>query len=280
MLSILTPPSCLCCSVLYTSKARTVWGSGCMFCSAQQRQARRDTLPAMSTRHARSVVVSACALILGVSPIAGAQDLSRYRGVAFGSSVSSVVATTGTTAGAVKVIHQRPALIQEVTWRPRYSVGRPAERIEAAREVTFRFHDDQLFNITVIYDARLVEGLTNADLIDAVSAVYGPATLTSAASQGPAAVPPGMINATTALARWQSTDYEFTLMREVYPATYRLIGVSRRLASVARSSETEATRLDAQEAPRREAERATAEADRRRAAEEKTRTTNKGEFRP
>ncbi len=144
----------------------------------------------------------------------------------------------------------------------------------------FRFHDDDLFSIIVVYDARLVEGLTNADIIDAVSAVYGPAALTPAASQGPAAVPPGMMNATTALARWQSTDYEFTLMREVYPATFRLIGVSRQLAAAARVAEAEAVRLDAQEAPRRQAEQAMAEAERRKAADDKTRTTNKVEFRP
>ena len=228
----------------------------------------------------RFVALSVYAAIVLCSHSVAAQDLSRYRDVAFGSSVSSVIAITGTNAGSVKVIHQRPALIQEIAWRPRYAVGRPAGRIEAVQEITFRFHDDQLFSVTVVYDARLVEGLTNMDIIDAVSAVYGPATLTAAASKGPALPLPGTINSSTALARWQSTDHEFTLMREVYPATFRLIGVSRRLEAVARAAETEATRLDKQEAPQREAERAVAEAERRRAAEDKTRTTNKGEFRP
>ena len=233
----------------------------------------------MTTLNTRSVAVS-CVLSLCVPYVASAQDLSRYRDVAFGSSVSSVSAMTGTNAGTVKVIHQRPALIQEIAWRPQYSVDRSPERVESARDVTFRFHDDRLFSITVVYDTRFVEGLTNADIIDAVSAVYGPAALTPAASQGPAEVLPGMLNASTVLARWQSTDYEFTLLREVYPATFRLIGVSRQLAAVARAAETEAARLDIQEAPRRLAEQAAAEAERRRAAEDKTRTTNKGGFRP
>jgi hypothetical protein len=234
----------------------------------------------MTTLNARSVAISTCAVIVCAAHIAGAQDLSRYRDIAFGSSVSSVVAVTGASAGAVKVIHQRPALIQELAWRPQYSAGRPGERIEAAKEVTFRFHEGQLFRITVVYDARLVEGLTNADLIDGVSAVYGPATRTPAAAKGPVPAPPGMLNGSTALARWQNADYEFTLMREVYPATFRLIGVSRQLEATARAAETEATRLDTEEAPRRQAEQAAADAERRRAAEDKTRTTNKGEFRP
>lgn len=234
----------------------------------------------MTIRNARSVALSVCAGILCVSHVAHAQDLSRYRDVAFGSSVSSVLAITGSNAAGVKVIHQRPALIQELAWRPQYASNRSVERIEAAREVMFRFQDDALFSITVVYDARLVEGLTNADIIAAVSAVYGTATVTPAASQGPAVVPPGMMNASTALARWQSTEYEFTLMREVYPATFRLIGVSRQLAAAARLAEADAIRIDAQDAPRRQAEQAVAEAERRKAADDKTRATNKGEFRP
>lgn len=234
----------------------------------------------MTTLNARVVAVSVCAVLVGVSHLASAQDLSRYRDVAFGSSVSSVVAITGIKAADVKVIHQRPALIQELAWRPQYAVGRPVGRSEAAREVSFRFYDDKLFSLIVVYDARLVEGLTNADIITAVSAVYGPATLTAAASQPPVPAPAGSINGTTAIARWQSTDYEFTLMREVYPETFRLIGVSKQLGTAARAADIEATRLDQQEAPRRLAEQAVADAERKRAAADKTRTTNKGDFRP
>ncbi len=94
----------------------------------------------------RFVAVSTYAAFILCSCSAAAQDLSRYRDVAFGSSVSSVVAITGTNAGAVKVIHQRPALIQELAWRPQYAVGRAAGRIEAVQEITFRFHDDRLFS--------------------------------------------------------------------------------------------------------------------------------------
>jgi len=110
--------------------------------------------------------------------------------------------------------------------------------------------------------------------------VYGTATLTAAASRGPAQPPAGAINGSTAIASWQSADYQFTLMREVYPATFRLIGVSKELEPRARAAETEAARLDKQDAPRREAEQARADADRRAAAEDKTRATNKSEFRP
>lgn len=234
---------------------------------------------AMTTFHGRSLAMTTCALLFGVTPLTSAQDLSRYREIAFGSSLSTVAAVTGTNTADVKAIHQRPALIQELAWRPQYAVSRSVGRGEAAREVTFRFSDDQLFSIIVVYDVRLVEGLTNADIIDAVSAVYGPATLALPA-QPPVVAAPGSINTSTAIARWQSTDYEFTLMREVYPATFRLIGTSKRLATAARAAEIEAMRLDQEDAPRRLAEQAAADVERKRATADKTRATNKGEFRP
>ncbi len=233
----------------------------------------------MTTFHGRRLAMTTCAVIFGVVPLTSAQDLSRYREIAFGSSLPAVVALTGTSTADVKVAHQRPALIQELAWRPQYAVGRSIARSEAAREVTFRFYDDQLFSIIVVYDVRLVEGMTNADLIDAVSAVYGPATL-ALPGQPPVAAAAGSINTTTMIARWQSTDYEFTLMREVYPATFRLIGASKRLATAARAAEIEAARLDRQDAPRRLAEEAAADVERKRAAADKTRATNKGDFRP
>ena len=234
----------------------------------------------MTTFHGRILSASVCAVfVVGVAHLPSAQDLSRYRDVAFGSSVSTVIAITATNPAEVKVVHQRPARIQELAWRPQYAVGRQMGRSEAAREVTFRFYDDQLFSIIVVYDARLVEGLSDADIIDAVSDVYGAATLPPASAR-PAAIPSGSINSSTAIARWQSSDSEFTLMREVYPATFRLIGVSKRLDIAARAAEVEARRLDEQEAPRRLAEQAAADADRKKAAAEKTRAANKGEFRP
>ena len=226
-----------------------------------------------------SLAATACALLFGVAPLASAQDLSRYRDIAFGSSVATVVAATGVTAADVKVIHQRPALIREFVWRPQYAGGRSLGRSEAARDITFRFYDDQLFSIVVVYEARLVEGMTSADIIDAVSTVYGPAMVTPA-SQPAAAIPSGSINSSTPIARWQSSDHEFTLMREVYPATFRLLGVSKQLGIAARAAEMEAVRLDKQEAPKRLAEQAAADAERKRTAADKTRATNKGEFRP
>ena len=227
----------------------------------------------------RVITVSLYAAVVLAPSGAAGQDLSRYRDVPFGSTVASVMSATRTAPEALRVIHARPVLIQELKWRPQYALGRPAG-VDPAQEITFRFYDDQLFSVTVVYEARLVGGLTNDDVIEAVSTVYGTATRTAAASRGPAQAPPGTINGSTAIASWQNSDYRYTLMREIYPATFRLIGVSKRLEPLARDAQVEGARLDKQEAPQREAERARAAAERRTAADDKTRATNKSEFKP
>ena len=56
------------------------------------------------------------------------QDRSRYRDFRLASNLASVSTLTGMAATDVKTIHQRPAVMQELEWRP--SVLR--ERIDDA----------------------------------------------------------------------------------------------------------------------------------------------------
>ena len=81
-----------------------------------------------------------------------------------------------------KVIHRRPALIQELEWRPQ-PLGRSSQR-EAVQDVVFSFYDGKLFRIVVDYDRYETEGLTVEDFVDAISATYGPATRPTAPVQG------------------------------------------------------------------------------------------------
>ena len=48
--------------------------------------------------------------------VAAAQDLSRYREFELGSAVAAVSTLTGVAGSELKAIHQRPAVIQELTW--------------------------------------------------------------------------------------------------------------------------------------------------------------------
>jgi hypothetical protein len=99
---------------------------------------------------------------------AAAQDLSRYREFELRSSAASVSTLTGVAESELKAIHQRPAVIQELTWKPRYGARRPlAADTTSVDRVVFDFYDDQLFRVTVDYDQKQTEGLSDADMIAA-----------------------------------------------------------------------------------------------------------------
>ena len=216
-------------------------------------------------------VVVFIALLLILSPQLGsAQDLSRYRAYALESSLESVVAASGARASEAKTLHERPAKIQELEWRAPY-VSSPTELTDPVRGAVFTFVDDALYQVVVSYDSGRTDGLTNSDIIESVTAVYGTPVLRTARSRPPAALPD-----TVMLAQWDSAASSLTLLRNSYSDEFQLILTSKASSTRARTAIREAGRLDAIEGPRRELEqrkKETADAD-------KIRTTNKAAFRP
>jgi hypothetical protein len=217
-------------------------------------------------------------LFLVFGPMSGSTvgaDLSRYRKFQLGAELSTVVKQAGAGATDVKVIHRRPALIQELEWRPQ-SLG-AISRVEAAKQVVFSFYDGKLFRIAINYDRYDIEGLTTGDLLDAISATYGKAEKPAT----PIEMPPGQYgDKEEMLAQWQDSQYCFELIRSSYGPDYKLVGTLKTLREPARSAMLEAARLDAKEAPQREAERIATEDATERIKLEKARLVNKPKFRP
>jgi hypothetical protein len=215
-------------------------------------------------------------LVFGiVSASAWAGDLSRYRNFQLGTDLPTIAKQVGTNPAQAKVIHRRPALIEELEWRPQ-PLG-PSSRTEAAKEVVFSFYDGELFRIVVNYDRYATEGLTSDDIVEAISATYGMATKPPA----PAKAAQGRYgDQEEVLAQWQDPQYRFDLMRSSYGPSFRLIGVLKRLEAPAQAAILEATRLDDQEAPQRDAARIASEEEAARAKLEQARLVNKSTFRP
>ena len=67
---------------------------------------------------ARILAMSIACVVISSSVIS-AQDLSRYREFQLGMSLVAVAQQAGITAEA-RLLHQRPEVIQELTWQPRY----------------------------------------------------------------------------------------------------------------------------------------------------------------
>lgn len=222
----------------------------------------------------RSVLTSFLGLGL-TSAVAGAGDLSRYRAFRFGTSLTNVLKRIDASPSEAKTVHSRPALIQELEWRPQ-PLG-PSSRSEPAQKVVFTFYNGELFQIVVVYDRYETEGLTPDDLVEAISMAYGPAVKVPAPPQTSETQ---YGEQEELLARWQDSLYRFDLIRSSYGPTFKLVGVEVRLNALATTATAESDRLDIQEAPQRDAARKASEEEAVRANLEKARLTNKPKFRP
>jgi len=143
-----------------------------------------------------------------MSAVGLAADLSKYRNFQLGADLPAIAKRVGATPSQAKVIQRRPALIQELEWRPQ-PLG-PSLKTEAANEVVFSFYDGALFQLAVTYDRYETEGLTADDFIQALSPTYGIAETPTPAAN---AVQERYADQELTVARWQDSQYCFNLIR-------------------------------------------------------------------
>jgi hypothetical protein len=231
---------------------------------------------------ARTLAMIVLGLVLSTHALQ-AQERSRYRDFRLGGDLKSVSALTNVSASNAKTIHQRPAVIQELEWRPPYSVSSVSESTapqnDPVRQIVFSFYDDQLSRMVVDYDRYRTAGLTDGDMIDAISMAYGP-QLKPEAKRTKTIVTQIEDESGTTVARWGDVDYSVVLYRATYSSAFRLIVTSPRLEALAKIADAHAIRLDQREAPQREIARQKKEDEDARVAEEKARGANKAAFRP
>ena len=225
---------------------------------------------------ARRFFIAVAALILSAH-VASAQDVSRYRGYILESSLESVAAISGARAIDAKTLHERPATIQELEWRAPY-VSSGTDLADPVGAMTFTFINDALYQVVVSYDRERTEGLTNSDIIDALTVTYGAPVVRSPKMQAarPAAAHPDTI----VLAQWDTALASLTLVGGTYAPEFQLILISKPLSMRARNASRQALKMDAAEAPQRESDQRKKEAAAAGAAREKIRATNKAAFRP
>jgi hypothetical protein len=220
----------------------------------------------------RNVVVS-LALILLSAPVIHGQDLSKWRTFSFGMSLADLSKQIAQQPADVNVLHQRPALIQELMWWP----PRPAEsssQTEPVQEILFSFYNGKLYRILLTYDSSATEGLTAEDMIQAVSAKYGTATRPAAEIKFGRNENYGTTE--KVIARWEDSQYSVTLFPSALSHTFGLVLFSKQLNAQAEASVAEAVKLERQEAPQKEVARLKKDADNLEEARLKSRKT----FRP
>lgn len=208
--------------------------------------------------------------VLLLAPSLCAGDLSRYREFQLDSDLLGVARQAGMKPAEAKIIHQRPASIQELSWR--------AEPGDSVKGIVFSFYNGELFRMAVGYDRYNTEGLKADDMIEAISATYGAAVDPSAEIILSSIYDDS--ETVKVLARWEDSNWSFNLVRSKYQPSFALIALLKRLDAPARAAVDEAVQLERQEAPQREMERQNKDDEQRRLQQEKARLVNRPDFRP
>jgi len=211
------------------------------------------------------------------SSLGTAQDLSKYRDFEFGMSIESVAKIAAINPSGAKTVHQRPELIQKLDWEE-HGYFDASPKVNSVRNIRFDFYNGELFKIVVTYDSTQTNGLTTADLVESLSAVYGQAdtpetTIIVSAFQT-------YSDSQQVLARWENAQYSYNLFRSSYGMSFGLVAFSKRLELMASATNREAERLDKLEAPARESARQKKQEEDQQASQAKARLISKPKFRP
>src|SRR5437870_8093166 len=181
-----------------------------------------------------------------------AQDLSKYRNFSFGMTVADISKQIDKKPSDATVVHERPALIEELTWLPiqPYDLSRPAEPVD---QMLFSFYNGALYRMLMTYDSSATKGLTDEDMIRVVSAKYGAATRPVAALVNFPMNPSYKVTEKV-IARWEDAQYSLNLFRS-YGDTFAIVMFTKQLDAQAGTSIAESVKLDQEEAPQKEAAR-------------------------
>jgi hypothetical protein len=228
--------------------------------------------------HAKCLVLAVIGFALSAQ-LLSAQDLSMYRNFQIGMNLASVVTQTTTNPRDVRLIHQRPAVIQEIAWDPRPVRTEASRQTDPVQQIVFSFYNDELFRIVVTYAPAKIAGLTAEDFVESMSAMYGTATRPAPPVTSASLSQTSRDTGDNVIARWEDGQYSVNLLRSTYGSSMNIVMFSKQLDALARAALTEAVRLDKQEAPQREVERQLRQESDDRAAQEKARVANKAPFR-
>src|SRR5580658_5396721 len=213
----------------------------------------------------RNLVIT-LAVILAFVPIMSGQDLSKYRTFSLGTSLAALSKQVGQDVRQADVIHQSPALIQELTdWS--LGASRSSAGVDTVSQIVFSFYNGKLYRMVVTYDDHATEGLTEDDMVNAISARYGTGIKLYPEISLPrndTYDPQDKI-----IAQWDDSSDSVSLFRSSGLNSYGLTLFSKQLDAQAKSAIAQSDRLDKQEAPQKEIDQKQQEVDDLEAARQK-----------
>ena len=204
-------------------------------------------------------MVICLAIILLSAPLIDGQDLSKYSIFSFGMSLADLSTWTDQKPTEANLIHQRPAVIQELTWWPPLASG--PRRAEPVRQILFSFYNGELYRILVTYDRYVTGGLPAEDMVRTMSAKYGTATRPTAEINFPTNETGEYGTTENVIVRWEDSQYSFNLFRSPLSNTFGLVMFSKRLEAQAEAAIAKSLKLEGREDPQKEVARVKKEAD-------------------
>jgi hypothetical protein len=220
----------------------------------------------------RGVGISLVMILFSALVIHG-EDLSEYRDFSFRMSLAEVSKRVDLKPLHTELLHERPVVIQELTWWPRDSSGSLLQA-DSIRQILFTFYNGELYKILVTYDRRATEGLTIDDMVEAISAKYGTATRPDVEISFP--TNELYMSTEKVVARWEDSQYSFNLFRSTVLNTFGLVMFSKELDAQVRAAVAASIKLEGEEDRQKEIGRQQKETDDLEVARQKNRKT----FRP
>jgi hypothetical protein len=197
-------------------------------------------------------------LVLLATPVISGQDLSRYRKFVLGTSLAAISRQVGQDERQASLITQSPALIQEITyWQ--VDTSDSSGRMEPISHITLDFYNGALYRIVVVYDQKAVEGLTEEDMVKAISARYGNGVRLYPEID----FPNHDVYSSTekVIAQWDDAENSVTFFHSSGLESFGLAVFSKRVNAQAEAAIVESAKLAKEQAPQKEIARQIKEVD-------------------
>lgn len=187
------------------------------------------------TNSARRVIVVALCVAVSSASLLTAQTRLRYRTYEMGDDRRTIARQVGVPSPPDLVLPRSLGEVEELTWRAQY-VRRGTSSGDPVARLVFSFYEDQLFRIVIDYAADRTAGMTEGDLVAAVSKVYGPPAKRAQLADR---VDSDRQRADDiVIAEWTESAYRVSLRTVPGQSTFRLILSSSRLEALARAAGT------------------------------------------
>lgn len=227
------------------------------------------------TTSIRRVVLALLCSAMSASQL-GAQGHPRYRTYQMGDDVLTISRQLGVPAPAGTLMPPAPGTVVELRWRSQYVRRGVALSSDPVARLVFSFFENQLYRIVIDYAPDRTEGMTEADVVAAVSKIYGaPAKRTHPPS--PVGLRPQR-PVDNVVAQWTDGEHRVALLAVQDQSAFRMIVASAPLEALARAGGAHETPADVRDWDTHDAARPNA--DNESHAQEKTRRANITSFIP